>query len=273
MLNCFINSKNIETIAIGNFDGIHLGHKQLVGQLDNNSALVVIEHNKGCLTPGVKRTQYIKHPVFFYHLEKIKSFTADDFVKLLQADFRNLKNIIIGYDFVFGHQRKGDAAFLKKFYEVKVIEQFCIDGVGVHSKEIRKLLQTNFKKALKFLGRNYQVQGYAVKGQGIASKQLVPTINLQTSYCLPKAGVYMTKTMVDDCWYESISFVGHRLTTDNQLALETHIIDKLIEVKKQKVVIEFVKEIRENKKFDSLHLLKKQIENDIKKVKEYHEKG
>jgi riboflavin kinase/FMN adenylyltransferase len=266
-LNGFIDSKKIKTLAIGNFDGIHLGHRQLLNKLGANSAVLVIEHNKACLTPGVKRTEYIDVPVFFYHLQKVKSLQADQFVQLLQKDFVALKKVIVGYDFVFGNQRKGDAALLKKYFDVEVVQKFCIESVAVHSRTIKSLLQSDYAKATQFLGRPYEIEGYHVKGQGMGAKKLVPTINLSSHYCLPKEGVYATQSFVQGRWYKSVSFIGHRLTTDGELAVETHLLDANVKLVTANVKIRFIRFIRENKKFESLEMLKKQIIADIETAK------
>jgi riboflavin kinase/FMN adenylyltransferase len=263
MLNGFIDSKKIETLAIGNFDGIHLGHRQLLDKLDANSGVLVIEHNKACLTPGVKRTEFIQVPVFFYHLQKVKSLQADAFVRLLQKDFPALKKVIVGYDFVFGYQRKGDATLLQKYFDVEVVQKFCIEGIAVHSRTIKSLLKTDYAQAVQFLGRAYEIEGFHVTGQGMGAKKLVPTMNLSSHYCLPKEGVYATHSFVQGHWYKSVSFIGHRLTTDGKLAIETHLIDTDIQLICANVKIRLIKYLRKNKKFDSLATLKEQIDADI----------
>lgn len=272
MLNCFIDSKKIETIAIGNFDGMHRGHQQLLNALDAKGAIVVIEHNSACLTPGIQRTRYTSLPVYFYHLHKIKSLSANEFISLLKNDFVNLKKIVIGYDFVFGHQRSGDAKLLQQHFAVEVIEQFCIDSIAVHSRKIKELLGTDYAKAVKFLGRRYEIEGSIIKGQGVGSKELVPTFNICSNYCLPKEGVYITKTFLEGVWHQSVSFIGHRKTTDNKKAIETHLIDKDIKTASSWLKIEFLHYLRQNEKFATLQELKEQINSDIQRTKEFYEK-
>jgi len=267
MSSGFISLENINTIAIGNFDGIHLGHQQLLKNLGAKSAIVVIENNNCCLTPGVSRAHYTDKAIIFYHLEKIKSLSANQFILLLQKDFPALKKVVVGYDFVFGHQRGGDANLLASYFEVVVIEQFCIGGVAIHSQVIRNALQNDYELAKRYLGREYEIEGFCVKGQGIGSQSLVPTINIQSSYCLPKQGVYKSVTTVGEKEYESVSFIGHRVTTDNQLAIETHLVGCDVQIKHSKVKIKFLKYMRPNQKFDSLKSLKKQILQDIEDAK------
>jgi len=262
-----ISSEHINTITIGNFDGIHLGHQQLLKNLDAKSAIVVIESNNCCLTPGASRTYYTNKPIYFYYLEKIKSLSANQFISLLQKDFPALQKVVVGYDFVFGYQRGGNANLLANYFEVVVVEQFCIGGVAIHSQLIRNALQNDYELAKRYLGREYEIEGFCIKGQGIGAKLLVPTINIQSSYCLPKQGVYKSVTSVGEKEYESVTFVGHRVTTDHRLAIETHLIGCDVQIKHSKVKIKFLTYIRANQKFDSLKSLQKQILQDIEVAK------
>lgn len=268
MLSGFTMSKSIKTVAIGNFDGIHQGHRQLLNRLDDYSAVVVIENNRACLTPGIDRSKYVQHALYFYHLHKIKDLSATEFIKLLQKDFCNLENVVIGYDFVFGRGKTGDSSLLENYFNVEVVPQFCIDGVAIHSRQIKQSLQTDYSLTKRYLGRNYSIGGRVIKGQGIGQKELVPTINIKSSYCLPKQGVYRTKTLVDNRWYSSVTFIGHRKTLDNSFAIETHLIGvDSVTMQCTSVVIEFEDFMRKNKKFTDLKELKKQIHSDIEAAK------
>jgi len=103
-----------------------------------------------------------------------------------------------------------------------------------------------------------------IAGQGLGKKELVPTLNLHVdNYQLPLEGVYATRTKIAKEWFNSVSFLGHRVTTDGSYAVETHVIDKDIGEVNGRVVIEFVAFVRGNQKFDSLDGLKKQIQDDI----------
>ncbi len=128
--------------------------------------------------------------------------------------------------------------------------------------------------ANSLLGREYKIFGTQVKGQGLGSKSFVPTINLNIEdFILPTEGVYATKTIINEEEYDSVTFLGHRITTDGSFAVETHILGKEIINKFSLVQIKFYDKIRENKKFDSFEALKKQIEVDINKTKEFFSKA
>jgi len=257
----------VEAIAIGNFDGMHLGHKSLFKELNQNGAIVVIEHFCSTLTPHAYRTLFTKLPIFFYDFETIRQMEPKTFVKKLTNDFPKLSRIVVGEDFLFGLNRSGDTKLLKKLFlgEVVVVKEVKLNEVPIHSSLIRKLIKSgNIDKANQMLGRSYEIWGEAIQGQGIGKKKLVPTINLSTSrFLLPKPGVYATETFINGNYLPSVTFLGHRATTDGNFSIETHIIDKDIQNIKRKVSIKFKRFIRKNRKFNSLDELKKQILKDI----------
>ncbi len=259
----------ISSIAIGAFDGVHLAHKVLIDSVD---AVAIIERNGGVLTPGYVRTRYIDKPSYFYHFDKIKELSAEAFLLRLKEDFPNLIKIVVGYDFHFGKDKSGDVKLLKKLFEgeVIVVDVIKSDEIAVHSRTIKDLIKNSeIKQANRLLGRSYQICGEVIRGQGIGSKEIVPTVNINPKeYLLPKEGIYATSTKIGDIWYKSVSFVGHRVSTDGKFAVETHIIDKDIHNVNDSIEISFESFIRENRKFDNLGELKRQIEDDILKAKE-----
>ena len=254
----------ITSIAIGSFDGIHLAHKELISRVD---AIVIIERNTSYLSVGYRRSFYTDKICCFYHFDKIKTLSPKEFVDRLKSDFPKLKKIVVGYDFHFGKDKSGDSTLLKSLtdIEVEIIEEVKYQNIPVHSATIKSYIKNgNLSMANALLGRDYSIVGRAIRGQGIGKKELFATINLVVEdYLLPIDGVYKTNTKIDNIWYKSISFLGHRKTTDNSFAIETHIIDKDIEYKDFMIEIEFVEFMRDNKKFDSLSELKKQISMDI----------
>jgi riboflavin kinase/FMN adenylyltransferase len=254
----------IKSIAIGSFDGIHLGHQTLIDKAD---ALVIIERNSGYLTPGYKRSLFTSKVCCFYHFDKIKSLTPEAFVHKLEADFPTLETIVVGYDFHFGKNKAGNAQILNTLCdkEIIIIDQVTHDEIPVHSRNIKAYLREGkIELVNKLLGRIYYIQGLVVQGQGLGKKELVPTINLKVKeYQLPLEGVYATRTLIDGQWLNSVSFLGHRVTTDDSYAVETHILDQEIGEISGEIALEFVDFIRINQKFDSLDALKKQIHDDI----------
>ena len=259
---------NIQSIAIGSFDGIHLAHQRLIEKVD---ALVIIERNGGYLTPGYKRALYTSKPCHFYYLDKVRGLSPEAFVEKLRLDFPKLQKVVVGYDFHFGKEKTGNADVLSTLFhkEVEIIDEVKIDGISIHSRTIKAFLKEgNIKMSNLLLGRAYCIDGSVVPGQGLGKKELVPTLNLKVDqYQLPKEGVYATRTKISDVWYDSVSFLGHRVTTDGSFAVETHILDTEITDIAREVWIEFQTFIRENIKFENLETLKEQIQRDIEIVR------
>ncbi len=255
---------NIKSIAIGSFDGLHIAHKTLIDEVD---AIVIIERNGGYLTPGYKRSFYTDKLCCFYHFDKVRSLSPEAFVNKLKDDFPSLEKIVVGYDFHFGKGKAGNAEMLQALCdrEVLVVNEVSCDGIPVHSRTIKAYLRDGkVEMANKLLGRKYTIDGEVISGQGLGKKELVPTLNLHVEhYQLPLEGVYATRTKIGEEWLSSVSFLGHRVTTDGSYAVETHVIDKDIGEVSGKVVIEFVAFMRGNQKFDGLDMLKKQIQDDI----------
>ncbi|MDQ7085423.1 MAG: bifunctional riboflavin kinase/FAD synthetase [Sulfurovum sp.] len=259
----------IKSIAIGSFDGIHIAHQALIEKAD---ALVIIERNGGYLTAGYKRANFTSKVCCFYHFDSIKGLSPKEFVEMLKSDFPKLETIVVGYDFHFGKNKSGNARLLASLCDRKVliIDEVSVDGISVHSRTIKTYIQEgNMLWAKKLLGRRYHIEGSVIRGQGIGKNALFATLNLEVkSYVLPKEGVYATQMCIAGVWRDSVSFLGHRVSTDGAFAIETHILDKEIAEVRGRVSLAFVGHIRANAKFKSLALLKKQIGEDIMKAKE-----
>ena len=262
-------NNNIKSIAIGSFDGIHLGHQALIKLAE---AVVIIERNRSVMTTGYRRVEYINRPCFFYHLDKIKSLSAKEFIQRISEDFPQLESIVVGYDFGFGYKKEGDTNLLKKLFygEVIVVKEVKYKNISIHSRSIKEFIKNGeIRLANELLNRNYKITGEVIRGQGLGKKELVPTLNLNVlNHLLPKEGVYATKTLIDDTWLPSVSFFGHRVTTDGSFAVETHILDKDIGVVRGNIELKFLAFIRENQKFKGLDALKVAIKEDIEKAKE-----
>lgn len=258
----------IDAVAIGGFDGMHVGHQHLFDELGENGAIVVIETGYANLTPGSEREHFTHYPILYYELDDIRHLEGEEFVNLLLKRFPKLCKIVVGYDFHFGKNRRYSHTDLAHFFqgEVKVVEEVCIEGDSVHSHKIRAKIQIgDISGANRFLGHNYRINGRVVKGQGIGKTDLVPTINIETEgFLLPYEGVYaaLTRLEGEEHYHPSVVFVGHRVTTDGSYAIESHILGETVECS-GKVSISFVKFIRKNRKFDSLDGLKMAIVEDI----------
>ena len=264
--------KNVKAIAIGGFDGMHVGHQQLFEATGTSGGILVIETGYANLTPATAREHYSDLPIFYYELENIRHLDAKGFVSKLMQEFPQLEKIVVGYDFHFGKDRCYNFDDMRTLFhgEVVVVDEVKVDNDSVHSHKIRAKLQIgDIKGANRFLGYNYSIMGEKIKGQGLGQKELFATINIDAQgFLLPKEGVYVTTVRLNDeeHYHPAVSFIGHRVTTDGSFAVETHILDGEVgEVKN--IRLSFVDFIRANQKFDTLEVLKEAIANDIKIAK------
>lgn len=265
---------SITSIAIGGFDGMHIAHQELFKNLDSNGGILSIESSYANLTPKKFRQEYSKYPIFYYQLEEIKHLEGDEFIRLLEKEFPNLKKVVVGFDFCFGKDRKYCIQKLKELFkgEVIILDEIKLENIAVHSRVIREYIKNgDIKNANKFLGKNYKIYGNHITGQGLGSTDFVPTINLTVKeFLLPKEGVYITKTILSAKEYSSVTFLGHRVTTDGSYAIETHILEPFTQNEDEGIIqIKFLEKIRDNKKFDNFTELKYEILKDIETAKKY----
>ena len=260
--------KNSTHIAIGGFDGMHIGHQHLFNELGDNGTIVVIETGYANLTPKKERENFTKYPILYLALDDIRHLDGVEFIVFLQDKFPKLSKIVVGYDFHFGKDRKYSFKDLDTMFDgdVKVVDEVTLHNDSIHSHKIRQKVSIgDIKGANAFLGHNYTIRGKIVKGQGIGKKELVATINIEAKeFLTPKEGVYVSLTRIDneEHYHPSVSFVGHRVTTDGSFAIESHILDGEVACS-ESASISFVSFIRDNKKFDSLDELKVAIQKDI----------
>ena len=222
------NRDNVCAVAIGNFDGMHLGHQKLFEHLGEHGAIIVILAGGGTkLTPFASRQAFTDKKIFYCDLRAIKSLSGGEFIALLRQNFINLQKIVVGEDFRFGRDRAWSVEFLRREFhgQTCVVGEFKMDG-GVHSSRIKELLSRGrCEEAAELLGRNYEICGRVVRGQGRGAREFVATLNLDASgYFMPKSGVYTTLARAGSKEFASVSFLGHRLSTDGAFALETHIL-------------------------------------------------
>ena len=221
--------EEIRAVAIGNFDGMHLGHQKLFENLGDHGAIIVVLTGVGSkLTPFAFRSAFTQKKIFYCELSKIKNLSGGEFIELLGQNFINLQKIVVGEDFRFGRDRACGVEFLQREFrgQTCVVGEFCLGGSGVHSSRIKELLSRGrCEAAAELLGRDYELCGRIVRGQGRGAREFVATLNLEPGwFFIPKSGVYATITSVRGARYKSVSFVGERLSTDGAFALETHIL-------------------------------------------------
>ncbi len=288
-------------LTIGNFDGVHEGHRQIMRQLvdlgrsrqlcpsvltfDPHPAKVVAPARAPrLLTTYDERFELMRQAgieqVFVMPFDRqFAALSPHDFVKQILVDGLNAKAILVGSNFRFGHKAAGHTDLLRELGErygflVGIIDGVSVRGRMVSSTEIRRLLtQGSVSMACRLLGRPYAVEGEVVRGHGVGSKQTVPTLNLDTkAEVLPAIGVYITRTFDFDSGNEfpSITNVGIRPTFGGEkLTVETYLLAPLNCPAPVRIRVAFLRRVREERKFDSAESLKAQIMKDVARAQAY----
>lgn len=291
--------KNIDietTVALGNFDGIHLGHKALIDTATNLGkksqtipSIFTFDCNFNEIKLGLKDTSLISEEKKEIILEKlgiellyivnfcdeIENMTPEEFVREILLSRLNAKIVIVGFNFKFGHRALGDVDTLKLLskkynFEVVVIPPIIRNDQLVSSTFIRKLIsEGQMKLANELLDRNYSMKGKVIRGKGRGKKLGFATANLKcdANYVSPKHGVYKTLVNYKDKIYNSITNIGVNPTfSDVNFSIETHIIDFKQDIYGEDIEIEFLEFIRSERKFSTIKDLIQQVNLDISKV-------
>lgn len=296
----FQNNKK-SVLTLGTFDGVHIGHQKILKKLVKEAKslnfesilLTFFPHPRMVLKQDekiqllstiVEKTKLIEdigvdnliiHPFDTTFSE----LSAEDFVKKILIDQLNLGKIIIGYDHKFGKNRSADINDLiklgKKYdFEVEQISAKEIDDISISSTKIRKaLLEGKIELANNYLGHNYSLLGTIVEGRKNGRTINYPTANLkiEEDYKLvPKNGVYIVSSVFENKTVYGMMNIGKNPTvngiSDN---IEIHYFDFNEELYNKKVSVNLLSRIRDEQKFESLQLLKNQLDLDKEYSKNY----
>jgi len=289
--------QNSTSATIGNFDGVHIGHKKILSAIKEEakeqglSSCVITFHphpqkvlqniDIPLLSPIRERLKLLEEQgidvVACYTFTKdIAKISAQDFVTDILVGKLNLKHLIVGPDFSFGRKREGNLELLNKMgaqygFDTEVVETAQYEGEIVSSTSIRNLVREgNLLKARNFLGYNFYIEGQVKEGERRGRQIGFPTANLETDWdILPKVGVYATLANVNGTKHQSITNIGYRPTFGhNELLIETHIFNFNEDIYKKRVKVEFVDRVRDEQKFDGPDALVEQIKIDVERVKE-----
>lgn len=284
-------------VTVGTFDGIHLGHREIIEKLNTvkaakglRSVVITFEPHPQIVlrnkTGNIKILTTLEEKLDIFSEMKVdivcvinftKEFsetTAEDFYKNYLIDKIGLNDLILGYDHMFGKNREGNFDTLKMLSEkydftYDKVDEFKINGEHISSTVIRNLLSENgdIKKVRRILGRNYSVEGKVVRGKKLGKELGYPTANIEVSNrykLIPKTGVYAVEVMLEGKKYSGMMSIGKNPTvTDNQsIKLEVNIFDFDEDIYGKKIRVNFIEYIRDEEKFNSLDELVKQLDKD-----------
>ncbi|MGL4991092.1 MAG: bifunctional riboflavin kinase/FAD synthetase [Sarcina sp.] len=279
-------------IALGSFDGIHKGHltlmeeviklsekndaKSMVYTFKNHPLTIISKTSKPkIIMSNDKKIKVLKNMgIDIVCLEtfdrKLMGMEPKTFIEMLLKNF-NAKGIVVGFNYRFGYKNKGDIALLEKLskelnFELIVMKPYKEDGNVISSSLIREFIaKGKIEQANKLLTRAFELDGIVVHGKKLGRTIGFPTVNLKYNeeIILPKIGVYYTNVEIDNKIYKGITNVGNNPTVNGDtITVETYILNFSKDVYGQKIRIYFIEHIREQKKFESLESLKKQLEKD-----------
>lgn len=293
-------SKN-NYIALGSFDGLHLGHLSLVRKVkslakENKSKSIVFtfkNHPRRFININNKIELIMTNEEKIDVLQKegidilaFKDFDAkmmkmmpDEFINWLCKTY-NVKGIVVGFNFKFGYKNLGNVELLKKFekeyrYKLYVMEPFKSEGKIISSTTIRKeLVDGNVRKAFNMLSRPYMLSGKVIDGKKLGRTIGFPTANLEINKqkVIPKKGVYYTNVKINEKIFKGITSVGNNPTVNGQeLTVETYILDFSNDIYGKEINIYFIDRIRDEIKFNDIHELIEQLKKDKKFAEENSE--
>jgi riboflavin kinase / FMN adenylyltransferase len=302
-LNEFTKLDQPICMALGVFDGVHLGHREVIRAAVNGArereglaaVMTFHPHPAKILRPeSAPRLLTTEQQDFelFSRLDVdvclVLDFTPDfsrntpgQFLELLAGNIPSLKQMVVGPDWHFGKGREGDFEFLKSWaasHGIEAIEvpPLQMDGDIVSSTMIRSLISKGeIAAANARLGRPYQIVGKVVHGKGLGSKIGFPTANLDVeSELLPAAGVYATRVLIDGEVFTAGVNIGMRPTVEKKggsggLVVEAHLLDFHDDLYGHHLRLDFIKRIRSETKFPAVDDLKKQIERDLIQVRQF----
>ncbi len=275
-------------IAIGMFDGVHLGHKRVLKTAvdyaqKNNSETVVLtfdsipKKQSGVLSTLTEKIRLLKSrgikKVRILPFNKIKNLIPENFLKLY---LKNCFCIVIGYDFRFGKERCGSVKTIKNFCKkVIIVKPVRYKSKIISSTLIKKeLISGRIEHANSFLGQNYTFEGKVIEGLGLGKKLGFPTANLtvEKEKLLPE-GIFVSKVKIGNKRYRSMTYIGRRPTLGlSAKTVEVYILGFKGRLYGKKISVELLSKIRSDKKFLSVKKLAQRIRKDLKITRRYFEK-
>lgn len=281
-------------VTIGNFDGVHLGHRAILArvvqrarELEAQSVAITFEpHPLKVLRPEMampllttpeQKARLLDRTglgavVVLPFTPEFAQLPAREFVQRYFLERLNIREVVVGHDYGFGRGREGNIELLEAMgrqhgFTVQVVWAVEVEGAVVSSSLIRAMLRLGkVEEAAHLLGRNYEVQGLVVPGKGRGAKLLgVPTANIRpANELLPATGIYAVRVRRGEETFSGAANIGTCPTFENsEFSLEVHLLDFAGDLYDQDLEVEFVARLREERRFPSIEALAAQIHADI----------
>jgi riboflavin kinase / FMN adenylyltransferase len=289
-------------LTIGNFDGVHFGHRRILRQLkalaDNHgwtpSVLTFDPHPTKVVAPEraprlmtspeqraiLMQEEGIEQVLILPFTHDVAQLSPEEFVRQILVERLGARAVLVGANFRFGRRQSGNVQGLRELgarlgFETVIVAPVELRGRTVSSTGIRELIQAGrVSLAARYLQHAYGLEGAVVSGRGVGSKQTVPTLNLAPeSEVIPAPGVYVTRTrdLDDRREWESITNVGYRPTfgASEDLSIETYLLGPLEGVSPRRIRVEFLWRIRDERQFATPEALRARILEDARAARSY----
>lgn len=291
-------------VAIGKFDGVHIGHQKLIEQLleqkkkglqtviftfDPSPSEYFAKLRGQDFLDGEITTQEEKRSLFEeFGIDVLVEFPLNEntahiepevFVEQYLVNYLKAGFIVAGEDLSFGNKGRGNAALLRKMgkqfnFQISIVEKVCYEGQEISSTLIRdRIAKGQVDELQNLLGRPYSFEGVIQHGNHIGRTLGMPTVNLafEKKKMIPPYGVYYSEVIWNQQIYQGISNIGNKPSISNheETNLETYIYDFDQDLYHQKIKVNLLKYVREELRFQNLEDLKKQMEKDLEEGREY----
>ncbi len=289
-------------VTIGNFDGVHLGHRQILEQVitdaratQGTSVVITFDpHPLHVLLPEISQPLImtpsqklevmealgIEFALVLKFDNELARWSPRHFVERIVVQSIHAHKVYVGSNFIFGYQQRGNVETLKNLgrefgFLVEGVPQFTWRQTRVSSTLIRGFLREGkVQDANRLLGRFYTLVGLVIQGAGRGRTQVVPTLNLSAeNELIPKTGVYITQTMFNGQAYRSVTNIGFRPTfNEKKLSIETHLLDTQLASPPNRIEISFLHRLRDEQKFQNADELRRQIAADISDASKFFDR-
>jgi riboflavin kinase/FMN adenylyltransferase len=289
-------------LTIGNFDGVHAGHRRILRRVRELAAaqhlrpsvLTFDPHPTRVVAPErapllmntcderarLMAAEGIEQVLILPFDRAMAQLSPECFVSEILVEKLGVRAVAVGDNFRFGHKQSGNTHVLRELglrygFTTEVVPAVTVRGLLVSSSELRRLVGAgDVTRAARMLERPYSLQGDVVSGHGVGQKQTVPTLNLQpTAQALPKTGVYVTCTedLNTRRRWQSVTNVGYRPTFGGGegISIETFLLEPLTGASPAHIRVSFLRRLREERKFESPEALKAQILRDVVRAQAY----
>jgi len=289
-------------LTIGNFDGVHFGHRRILRRLKaladergwkpsvltfdpHPTKVVAPERTPRLLTSPDRRAELmrdegVEQVLILPFTPELARLSPEEFVRQLVVGRLGARMVLVGDNFRFGHKQSGNIRVLAELgkrlgFETEIVPAVTCRGRVVSSSGIRELiLAGRVSLAARLLQHAFALEGEVVAGRGVGSKHTVPTLNLSTAAeLIPARGVYVTRTYDLEAArrWDSITNVGYRPTfgASDELSIETFLLDPLEGNSPRRIRVEFLWRVRDERKFAGPEELRAQILKDVRTAVSY----